>query len=217
MDWITLTILVLFGAAYGRLLKTTVNWLNIDGYQIPNDIWLLEIISAWLWLWAFLEMPSNEATIFSLLASILIAVSWVDLKTFQIPLIFMIAGFVISAAGILFKLTTMTDAFWGIIVGAFVPTVLMGMTYLFTKRQGMGFGDIQLGFVLGAWLGPVRMALTLFGASFLSLIIWTIISFNKGFNKDRAMPFAPYLAIAGIGTFVGSVYFPSFFYHLIFY
>ena len=215
-DWVSLAVLTLFGAAYGRLLKSTVNWLNIDGSQIATDSWLLEISSASLWLWAFLEMASVEATIFSLLAAILIAVSWVDIKTFQIPLVFMIAGVVISTAGILFQLTTLQDAFWGIIIGALIPVLLMGITFLFTKRQGMGFGDIQLGFVLGVWLGPVRMALTLFGASLLSLIVWIAISFNKGFNKDLALPFAPYLAIAGIGTFVGSVYFPSFFYHLIF-
>ena len=46
----------------------------------------------------------------------------------------------------------------------------MGILWIFTKRQGMGFGDIQLGIVLGAWLGPMRMALTLFSASVLSLI-----------------------------------------------
>ena len=217
MDWVSLAILALIGAAYGRLLGSTVNWLNIDGFQLPKDIWLLELVSAGSWLWSFLEMPSSEATIFSLLAPILVAVSWVDLWTFQIPLIFMIAGAVISVAGILFELTTLNDAFWGFMVGSIVPLVLMGVTYLFTKRQGMGFGDIQLGFVLGVWLGPVRMALTLFGASFLSLIVWAAISLNKGFNKDRALPFAPFLAIAGIGTFIGSVYFPSFFYHLIFY
>ena len=79
----------------------------------------------------------------------------------------------------------------------------------------MGYGDIQLGFVLGIWLGPVRMALTLFGASLLSLVVWLILSAFKGFERDRALPFAPYLVIAGLGTFVGSVYFPSLFHHLI--
>ena len=79
----------------------------------------------------------------------------------------------------------------------------------------MGFGDIQLGFVLGIWLGPVRMALTLFGASLLSLVVWLFLSLTKGFERDRALPFAPYLVIASIGTFIGSVYFPSLFHYLI--
>ena len=61
------------------------------------------------------------------------------------------------------------------------------------------------------------MALTLFGASLLSLVVWLVLSAVNGFERDRALPFAPYLAIAGLGTFVGSVYFPSLFHYLIIY
>ena len=70
----------------------------------------------------------------------------------------------------------------------------------------MGFGDIQLGFVLGIWLGPMRMALTLFGASLLSLLVWLIIAAIKGFDRNRALPFAPYLAIASLVTFISKFF-----------
>jgi prepilin signal peptidase PulO-like enzyme (type II secretory pathway) len=79
----------------------------------------------------------------------------------------------------------------------------------------MGYGDIQLGILLGAWLGPVRMAMTLFSASLLSLIAWIAVSLMKEFDKNRAIPLAPFLAVAGIGIYIGSVYYPSFFYLLI--
>jgi prepilin signal peptidase PulO-like enzyme (type II secretory pathway) len=79
----------------------------------------------------------------------------------------------------------------------------------------MGYGDIQMGIVLGAWLGPIRMALTLFGASVLSLITWIAVSLIHDFNKDRALPLAPFLAIAGIGIYVGSFYYPELFHLLI--
>jgi leader peptidase (prepilin peptidase)/N-methyltransferase len=91
----------------------------------------------------------------------------------------------------------------------------MGLTWIITKRQGMGYGDIQLGILLGAWLGPVRMAMTLFSASLLSLITWIAVSLVKGFDKDRAIPLAPFLAVAGIGVYIGSVYYPGFFHLLI--
>ena len=83
------------------------------------------------------------------------------------------------------------------------------------KRQGMGFGDIQMGVVLGAWLGPTRMAITLFSASVLSLLTWIGVSIVTDFDKDRAMPMAPFLSIAGTGTYVGSFYYPEFFHLLI--
>ncbi|MGY8788612.1 MAG: prepilin peptidase, partial [Fidelibacterota bacterium] len=86
----------------------------------------------------------------------------------------------------------------------------MGLTWLVTKRQGMGFGDIQLGLILGAWLGPMRMAITLFGAALLSLITWVIISIIHEFDKNRALPMAPFLVFAGIGVYIGSIYYPEF-------
>ena len=70
-------------------------------------------------------------------------------------------------------------------------------------------------FVLGAWLGPMRMALTLFFASLLSLIAWIIVSIIHGFDKDRAMPLGPFLSVAGIGIYVGSFYYPELFHLLI--
>ena len=91
----------------------------------------------------------------------------------------------------------------------------MGALWIMTKRQGMGYGDIQLGFVLGAWLGPMRMTITLFTASLLSLLTWIAVSLTTGFDKNRAMPMAPFLAIAAIGVFIGSFYYPEFFHLLI--
>ena len=104
---------------------------------------------------------------------------------------------------------------WGVFVGAIIPLIIMGILWIFTKRQGMGFGDIQLGIVLGAWLGPMRMALTLFSASVLSLLTWIVVSLVKDFDKNRAMPMAPFLAVAGIGVYIGSFYYPEFFHLLI--
>ena len=52
--------------------------------------------------------------------------------------------------------------------------------------------------MLGAWLGPMRMALTPF-LLLLSLIVWMIVSIIHGFDKDRAIPLGPFLSVAGIG------------------
>tara|TARA_Y100000590_G_scaffold470163_1_gene662457 strand:- start:3734 stop:4390 length:657 start_codon:yes stop_codon:yes gene_type:complete len=208
---------ILAGAAgifVGYILKLAVNWLRIDDYEIRGHTYTLEIICGALFLWSFLHMPINEAIIFSHIASILVAIGIVDYHTMQIPLLFILGGIVMALAGILIGLISWTAVFWGIFIGAFIPGMIMCITWLITKRQGMGYGDIQMGIVLGAWLGPMRMALTLFGAAVLSLLTWIFISIRKGFDRDRALPFAPFLALAGIGIYIGSVYYPSFFYIL---
>ena len=42
-----------------------------------------------------------------------------------------------------------------------------------------------------------------------------LVSLVTDFDKDRAMPMAPFLSIAGTGTYVGSFYYPEFFHLLI--
>ena len=214
--FITMSILLL-GILYGRLLKSTVNWLNVDGFQIGQGDFKMELFCVGSWLWASLSLQPMDGTIFALIAGILFAISWIDFNTYQIPLLFIIVSAIVAIFGVLFELTSIKSAVYGVVVGSIIPLTLIGLTYLITKRQGMGYGDIQLGFVLGVWLGPVRMALTLFGASLLSLVVWLVLSAINGFERDRALPFAPYLAIAGLGTFVGGVYFPSLFHYLIVY
>ena len=215
MEIVPVALVSILGVLYGRLLKSTVNWLNIDGFQISQDDLKMELFCIGSWLWGSFTLQPLEGTIFALLAGILFAISWIDFHTYQIPLLFVIVGSIIVIFGVLFDVVTLKSAIYGVLVGSVIPLALIGLTYLITKRQGMGYGDIQLGFVLGIWLGPVRMALTLFGASLLSLIVWLILSGVRGFERDRALPFAPYLAIAGLGTFIGSVYFPSLFHYLI--
>ena len=101
-----------------------------------------------------------------------------------------------------------------IFVGAILPIAIIGLLWMITKRQGMGFGDIHLGLVLGTWLGPMRMAITLFIASSMSLLVWIFVSLLRGFDKDRALPFGPFLSVGGTGVYVGSFYYPDFFYLL---
>lgn len=203
------------GAATGTVMKQIINWVDVDNFKINHSNLFLEIISGLLWLWAFANLPLEDATIFSLISSVLIGIGYVDYFTMQIPLILILIGLVISLIGIVVGSIYLSASLWGIFVGAIIPLIIMGITYLITKRQGMGFGDIQMGIVLGTWLGPMRMALTLFGASVLSLLTWIAVSLLKDFDKDRALPMAPFLAIAGIGVYIGSFYFPGFFHLLI--
>lgn len=208
-------LIAFIGGFIGFILKLIINWVDIDGLKIDKSNFFIEIISAILWLWAFHNLSIEEGIVFSLIASVLVAIGFVDFFTMQIPLILILIGFIISVSGIFIGTIYFTASLWGIFVGGVIPLMIMGVTYIFTKRQGMGYGDIQLGIILGAWLGPMRMALTLFAASLLSLLTWIAVSLIKEFDKNRAMPLAPFLAIAGIGVYIGSVYYPGLFHLLI--
>ena len=205
---------ILIGIVLGYIVKWTVNWLAIDKYTMSRKNFFLEAVGAIMVTWSAVNLGIEEAIIFSIIALTLAGISVIDFHTFEIPLIFIIIGVVASIAGIFLKVILLSSAFWGIFVGALIPMVIMLILWGITKRQGMGYGDIQLGIVLGAWLGPMRMALTLFGASLLSLLVWLGVSLFKGFDKDRAIPLGPFLSVAGIGSYIGSFYYPEFF-HLL--
>ena len=207
-------LLIATGMILGYVVKRMVNWLKIDSYVMNSKNFFLEVVGASLITWSALNLDAPEAVIFSIVAMSLAGISIIDFHTFQIPLIFIIIGVAASFAGILFKVIFLSSALWGIFVGAFIPLAIMLILWSITKRQGMGYGDIQMGLVLGAWLGPMRMALTLFGASLLSLLAWIGVSIIKGFDKDRAIPLGPFLSVAGIGSYIGSFYYPKFF-HLL--
>ena len=207
--------IILFGAFLGFSVKILVNWLSIDQFVMENMNPMLEIMGIGLSTWAFLNLSMPEAFVFSLVSLALAGISVIDYHTFQVPLIFIIIGIAATLIGILFDVIFISAALWGIFVGAFIPLAIMGILWTITKRQGMGYGDIQMGIVLGAWLGPMRMALTLFGASVLSLLAWIGVSLVKGFDKDRAMPMGPFLSFAGTGAYIGSFYYPEFFHLLI--
>ena len=77
-------------------------------------------------------------------------------------------------------------------------TIIFLFTWLITKRQALGFGDIQLVLVLGFWLGDIRILLVIFFAAIIALCSWLTLSIIYGFNKDRMLPFGSYLSIVSI-------------------
>jgi len=87
------------------------------------------------------------------------------------------------------------------IVGAALGYLSLWSVYqlfkLLTGKEGMGFGDFKLLAALGAWCGWEQLP-TIILLSSLSGAVLGIIWLKLGDkHKDTAMPFGPYLAIAG--------------------
>jgi prepilin signal peptidase PulO-like enzyme (type II secretory pathway) len=206
---------IIFGFCFGHVAKRIINWIKIDSFALGTKNISLELLSILISVWSFLNLDLMQAIPFGLLCITLFAISFVDYKTYQIPLIFILIGIFLASVNIALGNIFLTAALWGVFIGSLIPLFILGVMWFITKRQGMGFGDIQLGIVLGAMLGPMRMALTLFFAPLLSLLSWLVVSIFKGFNRDRAMPMAPFFTIAATLVYIGSFYYPDFFYFLI--
>ena len=92
MDLINITLISIISFFYGRLLKSTVNWLNVDGFKIINSDLKMELFCVGSWFWAFMNLQPMEGTIFALISGILFAISWIDFHTFQIPFLLIIVS-----------------------------------------------------------------------------------------------------------------------------
>lgn len=158
----------------------------------------VEAITGCVWGICFFIFNPLHATMTALFSSILIALAWIDLKTMMIPLSLIISGAIMIGLNIFTGILEWKLVLWGALIGMAIPLLMMGLTFLITRRQGMGWGDIQLGLILGAWLGPWNMMLTLFFAALLGIIAWLAISVKKGFDRNRPLPFAPYLVMSAV-------------------
>ena len=79
-------------------------------------------------------------------------------------------------------------------LGLFVPAMLY---QLIRKREGMGFGDIKLIAVCGAFLGLKSVFFLVFGSALLGAIIgitWQLLSGKK----DMMIPFGPFITTAAL-------------------
>ncbi|MGK0551198.1 prepilin peptidase [Enterococcus faecalis] len=92
------------------------------------------------------------------------------------------------------------DLWWYPLAGffaGFLPLFLLGAA----SKKGMGGGDIKLFAVLGVYIGPIQVLITLFVASLIALLFY-IARFIFSGKMQKFIPFGPFIAI---GT--GIVYF----------
>ncbi len=167
---------------------------------------IVEFISGIIWSWSFSNFNWQSALFLSLLLSVLLVITWIDSQEMLIPFNMLLTAGIIIILGVGFQILDWRIALYGSIAGPVAFGFILGITFLVSKRQGMGTGDIQLSAVLGGWQGPVNIVFIFFAASFFSLVSWIILSFFKGFDKNRALPFAPFLVFSAVGIFIIEFY-----------
>src|SRR5699024_3582776 len=94
----------------------------------------------------------------------------------------------------------------GAIVGAATGYLVLWLVYqlfrLLTGRHGMGHGDFKLLAALGAWLGWQQLPVIVVIASASGAVIGLLLIASGRLQRDRPMPFGPFLALAGWLSFI---------------
>lgn len=133
-----------------------------------------------------------------LLTWALIALSFIDIDHQLLPdditLPFLWLGLLISL------FTIFIDA-KASLVGAMAGYMVLWLVYIsfkiVTGKEGMGHGDFKLLALLGAWLGWQALPLIIILSSFCGAIIGISMIVFGGHDRKQAIPFGPYLAMAG--------------------
>ena len=168
------------------------------GARISIQYPLVELVTALLWVMAVWRFGlSWQALATALFFTILLGIALSDARTYIIPDQFTLGGLVIGLA--------LSFAPGGItpqraVLGAALGYVLLAVVAIVGewafKKPAMGGGDIKMMAMVGAFLGPIGVLLTLFlGALFGSLIFAPI-----GLRTGKLVPFGIFLALGAAVT-----------------
>ena len=159
----------------------------------------IEALTALLSFWAAYHFGFHLTTLASLLLIwALIALSFIDLDHTFLP---DDITFPVLWLGLLFNafevFTSPTAAILGAAGGYGILWSVYWIFKWITHKEGMGYGDFKLLALLGAWLGWQTLPLIILLSSLLGSIIGLTLIVFKGKNKHSAIPFGPFLTLAG--------------------
>ena len=182
-----------------------ISWLLLKGKcsQCKNSISirypLVEIATALLSLVIALKYgPTAEAALLMLLTWGLICLTLIDfdhmLLPDQIVLPLLWLGLLVNINA---TFVPLNDAVIGAAVGYGSLFSVFWLFKLFTGKEGMGFGDFKLFALFGAWVGWQLLPVLILMASVVGAIMGISLMLFKNHQREQAIPFGPYLAIAG--------------------
>jgi leader peptidase (prepilin peptidase)/N-methyltransferase len=134
----------------------------------------------------------------------LIVLFAIDLEHQLLPNVITLPGIV---AGFVFSFVTEPgwfDSLLGIIVGGGSLWAMYEAWWLLRKEEGLGFGDVKMLAMIGAFLGWQLTLVTLMMSSIAGSILGGLLMLGGRGTMKTALPFGTFLAIgAGIAATVG--------------
>lgn len=152
--------------------------------------------------------PSWALPAFLYLAAISIALALIDLDTFRLPNAIVLPSYPVTA--VLLVVASWGTGQWDALLRAAIGAGALYAFYFLLMvlvPRGMGFGDVKLAGLQGAYLGWVGWGALMVGAFTPSLLggafaIWLVLA--RGARRKTRIPFGPWMiAGAWVGIVVG--------------
>lgn len=168
------------------------------GTRISPQYPLVELTTALLWLAAAMRHGASwQALSTALFFTLLLGIAMTDARAYTIPDEFSLGGL---AAGLLLSLapggiTPLQSALGAALGFGLLWAVAVAGEWIF-KKEAMGGGDIKMMAMVGAFLGPAGVPLTLFLGALLGTLVFLPISMKT----EKLVPFGIFLALGAAVT-----------------
>lgn len=93
---------------------------------------------------------------------------------------------------------SLEDSLYGAVFGYLSLWLVFQAFKFITDKEGMGYGDFKLLAALGAWLGMAYIIPIIFISSIVGSIVGVSLIISKRLTSNTAIPFGPYLVLAGL-------------------
>jgi len=170
------------------------------GVPISWQYPLVELAMALLSLGLVFKFGLTPALpVYFVFTAALLIVIVIDFYHKIIPDIITLPGMVIGFACSFFNpVLTWQESGIGLLIGGGVLYTVAAGYYLFTRREGMGGGDIKLLAMIGAFLGWPSLPFVVFGSSILGALVGIGAMAKQKKGGKTMIPYGPFLSIAAL-------------------
>ena len=170
------------------------------GAAVSKRYLLVEALNGVLFALFFYRFAFHPVTpVIWLLVAALVVITFVDLDHQIIPDVISLPGIPIGfLCSFLVPWVSWQDSLVGIVLGGGSLLVIALGYELLTKKEGMGFGDVKLLAMLGAFLGWTAIFPIIFIGSLLGTLVGVPLMLIKKADSKLAVPFGPFLSAGAL-------------------
>ena len=153
----------------------------------------VEILTGIIFLFLFFKYNLTvDFFLYAFLASILIAIAFIDYDHQIIPDVLVVLGFL---GGFILMICRQPVDFKDILFGFLLGGGLF-LLIAVVSSGGMGGGDIKLMAMLGIWFGVKGILLIIFLSFVIGAVYSVPLLVSKKYNRKQVIPFGPFIVIA---------------------
>ena len=163
---------------------------------------VIELVNGLLWAAVYLRAPGwADFASGAFLASAAVALLVIDAEFRILPDRITLTGTVVGfALSFLSEVRTPLESLGGIALGAGGLWLLAFLYEKWKKVEGMGMGDVKMLGMIGAFLGPWGVVVSVLLASFAGSVVGLALVAAKRGSLTTALPFGVFLALGAVAA-----------------